>query len=174
MYRRLLASIVLAVAAASASADLTACGDKFLRVGRSQRNRNYAAVHAVSILLYTPDATAKGLKEFEAFLKNAGHTTVAIRDRALLSNALTAARYDLIITDYANIPALRQQFERGPGEPAVLPILHKPTKLQEKQAVDEYHCIIKPEDMTKFDALAEIDHLMDFRLKQAQGAVPQR
>lgn len=172
MYRRMFTGIVVAVVAAYASADLTACGDKFLRVGRSRRNRNYAAVHAVSILLYTPGATEKGLKEFEAFLKNAGHTTVAIRDRALLSKALTGARYDLIITDYAQVPALRQQFDKA-AEPAVLPILHKPTKLDEKQAVDEYHCIIKPEDMTKFDALAEIDHLMDFRLKQ-QGAAAQR
>jgi len=34
------------------SADLSACGDKFLRVGRSARFKGYAAVHPASILIY--------------------------------------------------------------------------------------------------------------------------
>ena len=102
MFRRVLAGVAAALVAAAASADLAACGDKFLRVGRSQRNRNYAAVHPVSILVYTPAATAKGLKEFETILQKAGHSTVGVRDRALLPKALAAARYDLIITSYAD------------------------------------------------------------------------
>ena len=173
MFRRVLAGVAAALVAAAASADLAACGDKFLRVGRSQRNRNYAAVHPVSILVYTPAATATGLKEFETILQKAGHSTVGVRDRALLPKALAAARYDLIITSYADATALRQQLDRGPGVPALLPILGKPTRLEEQQAVEQYRCVIKLGG-TKFDALAEIDHLMDLRAREGQGAPGQR
>jgi hypothetical protein len=41
----------------AASVDLGACGDKFLRVGRSARFRRYAAVHPASILIYKLGAT---------------------------------------------------------------------------------------------------------------------
>ena len=79
---RLLYVVSLVVAAfASASADLCACGDKFLRIGRSARFRGYAAVHPSSILIYKPaNSTPAGIKEFEALLKRAGHKPLSSKN----------------------------------------------------------------------------------------------
>src|SRR5262245_43593859 len=83
------------------SADLTACGDKFLRVGRSARFRNYAAVHPSSILIYKPvNSTPKGIKEFEVILKRAGHRPFAVEHGVSVGQALAAGMFDLVIADY--------------------------------------------------------------------------
>ena len=72
MLRRMLAAGVVATVALTAI-DLGACGDKFLRPGRSGRWQNYAAMHPAAILLYQ-SATAKPevLKAWQAMLKKAG------------------------------------------------------------------------------------------------------
>jgi len=51
----------------------------------------------------------------------------------------------------------------------VLPILHKPTPEVVAAAAAAYHCKLQPDVMTKHEALAEIDHLMERRLA-ARGA----
>ena len=57
----------LIAATAAGSIDLGACGDKFLRVGRSARFRRYAAVHPAAILIYSPrNATREGIDELKA------------------------------------------------------------------------------------------------------------
>jgi hypothetical protein len=52
----------------------------------------------------------------------------------------------------------------------VLPILYKPTPEVSIAAAAAYHCRLEPDKMTKHEALAEIDHLMERRL--AARAVP--
>ena len=71
------------------SVDLGACGDKFLRVGRSARFRRYAAVHRVRILIYRPvQSTPAGINELTGFLKRAGHKPVVLDRPASVSAAL--------------------------------------------------------------------------------------
>ena len=61
MPRRLCVIILTIVTGAAACADAFACGDKFLRVGRSARFRAYASVHPSSILVYAPRWTRHGI-----------------------------------------------------------------------------------------------------------------
>ena len=73
MRRRLFIGGLLAMTLGR-SVDLGACGDKFLRVGRSARFRRYAAVHRVRILIYRPvQSTPAGINELTSALKRAGH-----------------------------------------------------------------------------------------------------
>lgn len=174
MFRRGLVVFTMAAVAGSASADLNACGDKFLRAGRSARTKGYAAVHPASILIYKPNATARGLQEFESLLKRAGHKPVALKDASLLSQALTSAKYDVVIADYADATAIKGQFRAGSAEPGLLPILSNPSKAQEAEAAKHYHCVLKPEKMTKYEALDEIDHVMALRRKGSTPAAPAR
>ena len=160
---------IVAAAVCFASAELGACGDKFVRAGRSAKARGYAAIHPASILLYKPNATAKGLKEFESLLRKAGHKPFALKDGAELSRALASTKYDVVIADYADTTAIRAQFPSASVEPGLLPILHNPTKAQADEAAKHFHCVLKPEKMTKYDALEEIDHLMQLRLKKVSG-----
>lgn len=146
------------------SVDLGACGDKFLRVGRSVRFRRYAAAHPAAILIYKPvDSTPAGIEEFKALLKRAGHRPVAVDRGTSISVALAAAQYDLVIADYADADRIKNDIQSAPIKPEFLPILYKPSKTVEAEAEKQYACLIKPHIMTKYDALAEIDRLMQLK-----------
>jgi hypothetical protein len=165
--RRAFAIILLATLAAT-SVDLGACGDKFLRVGRSARFRRYAAVYPARILIYKPvDATPAGMKEFETLLKRAGHKPVVVDSGTNIPRALAAAQYDLVIADYSDANHIRTDVQSVSSKPELLPILYKPTKAVEAEAEKQYVCLLKPHAMTKYDALAEIDRLMQLKRKSA-------
>lgn len=149
----------------SASVDLGACGDKFLRVGRSARFKRYAAVHPAAILIYKPaHATRAGIEELKTLLTQAGHSTQAVDRGTNLASALATTHYDLVIADYADAAQIRNDLGTMSSKPEILPILDKPSKAVEAEAEKLYVCLIKPHEMTKFDALAEIDRLMQLKL----------
>ena len=171
MLQRTFIVVVMAATMASGTADLSACGDKFLRLGRSARFRGYAAVHPATILIYKPvNSTPSGIREFEALLRRAGHRPLAVENGSALSQALAAAEYDVVIADYGDAGKIRQELQSAASKPGLLPILYKPTRAVAAEAEKEYHYLIKPHAMDKHDALAEIDHLMDLRLKGTAAA----
>ena len=174
MFRRVFVGAAVVAVFASVSADLNACGDKFLRAGRSARVRGYAAIHPASILIYKPTGTAKGLKEFQALLKRAGHKSVAVQHAGGLSQAFDAEKYDVIIADYAAADNIKEELRSIPSKPGYLPVLSNPTKAMAAEASKEYVCLIRPDAMTKYDALAQIDHLMERRLKETTAAAASR
>jgi hypothetical protein len=165
MLRRSLVVLTVAAVLGSASVELNACGDKFLRAGRSARHKGYAAVYPSAILVYKPDATAKGIKAMETFLKKAGHKPLCLTDGAALSKALAAAKYDLVIADYGDTGALRRQFSSFSIDPALLPILDKVTRTEEADARKQFGHVLKLEEMTIYDALEQIDGVMKPRRK---------
>lgn len=161
--RRVLALCLIAIATAG-TVDLGACGDKFLRVGRSARFRRYAAAHPAAILIYKPvNSTAAGIDELTALLKRAGHRPMAVDRGTDMSIALAAGKYDLVIADYSDADRIKSSFHAVAIKPKLLPILLKPSKAVEAEAEKQYVCLIKPHKMTKYDALAEIDRLMQSR-----------
>jgi len=149
----------------AASVDLSACGDKFLRIGRSARFRRYAAVHPAAILIVKPaHSTRAGIDELKELLKQAGHRPVAVDGGADMTSVLAAMSYDLVIADYADAGQIRKELDNASSKAAILPILYKPTKAVEAEADKQYKCVIKPHAMTKYDSLAEIDRLMEAML----------
>lgn len=168
---RILAAVAVASLVAAATADLDACGDKFLRVGRSARFHRYAAAHPAAILIYAPaDSTPSGIKEFEAILKRAGHRPVALPHGADVAQALAATPYDVVIADYGDSGKIRGSLRNVESRAGLLPILYKPSKAVAEEAEREFSCLIKPHAMTKYDALAEIDRLMELRLQATPAA----
>jgi hypothetical protein len=161
MRRRDFIGGVIAVAVGR-SIDLSACGDKFMRVGRSARFRRYAAMYPAAILIYSPvNSTRHGIEEFTGWLKRAGHKPVALDRSADVSAALAASRYDVVIADYLDADRLKADLKSAASHAALLPILNKPDKDIETAATREYRFLLKPQAMTKYDALAEIDRLME-------------
>jgi hypothetical protein len=161
----------LIAATAAGSIDLDACGDKFLRVGRSARFRRYAAVHPAAILIYTPPtATREGLDELKGLLKRAGHNALVLERSASVSAALTASPFDLVIADYLDADRLKSELQTASSRAALLPILNAPGKAIETEAMRQYAFLIKPHAMTKFDALAEIDRLMESRSRNPSAS----
>jgi hypothetical protein len=173
MAHRLLWVGVLLGIVAMDRAEPNACGDKFLRMGRSARLRGYAAVHPASILIYAPaSATPSSTRQFETLLKRAGHTPRVVPHDADLSNAIAAVPYDVVIAAFADAHDLERILGSLSSRPDVLPILYKPTPDVSAAAAATYHCRLEPEKMTKQEALAEIDHLMERRLA-ARALAPQ-
>src|SRR5262249_32530796 len=157
--------LVLIATVTAASIDLAACGDKFLRLGRSARFRRYAAVHPAAILIVKPaHATRAGIDELKALLQQAGHRPVAGENRTRVTTIPAAPPYALVIADYADAGKIGSALQTASSKPAILPILYKPTKAVEAEAESRYVCLIKPHAMTKYDALAEIDRLMQLKL----------
>jgi hypothetical protein len=161
--RRLIAIGLITIATVGA-VDLGACGDKFLRVGRSARFRRYAAVHPAAILIYKPaNSTPAGIDELTSLLKRAGHRPIAVDRGTNLSLAFARAQYDLVIADYADADRIKSNLQAAAIKPELLPILLNSSKAVEAEAEKQYACLIKPHKMTKYDALAEIDRLMQLR-----------
>jgi hypothetical protein len=165
MSRRLI--IGLTAITLSSWVDLSACGDKFLRVGRSGRFQRYAAVHASSILIYSPAASTRaGIDELKALLKRAGHKAVALERTASVPAALAAAPYDVVIADIRDADRLTADLRSASSRALLLPIVNQAPQ-PAAAAPGPYAFSIRPQAMTKFDALAEIDRLLDARSQTA-------
>ena len=166
MLRRCLVALLAVMTFVMARADVSACGDKFLRVGRSTRFKGYASVHPSSILVYAPRWTPRGITEFERILKRGGHKPVTVTDSAAMAQAFAGARYDVVITNYADAAAVTRELDTLPSKPALLPLVYKASKSEVAAAAATYQCLLKPEKMTSFQALEEIDKLIELRLKR--------
>jgi hypothetical protein len=163
---------LVAVTVAVGQADLAACGDKFLRVGKSARFQRYAAVHPASILIYSPaNSTADGIKQLELLLKRAGHTPISVPNGAPLTQTISSGRYDLVIASYVDARRVEESISALPSRPEVLPVLYKLPKEIVAEAEKEFQFLLKPQAMNNAQALAEIDHLMNRTLHgAAKGA----
>ena len=169
------AMIIAAVAAAltSTSVDLGACGDKYLSAGRGTRIRAYQSIHPATILLYrSANSTAEGVKFYDELLRGAGHTPVFVKHGASIADVIASRKYDLIIASYDDAETVKAQLASAPTKPDVLPILYKPTKTVAAQAARDYQFLLTPDKMTKYDALDQIDHVMERRL--SNGSTPAR
>ena len=90
-----------------------------------------------------------------------------------LSQTFDSARYDLVIAAYADAGGRsRHSSSPIPSRPDVLPILDNPTKAVVAEAEKSYPFLLKTRAMNKFDALAEIDHLMSQRLRRPTRLLP--
>jgi hypothetical protein len=172
MCRRAIAATLVASAIA-APTDLAACGDKFLRVGRSARYHRYAAIHPASILIYSPaTASPKGISELEKLLKRAGHRPQTVSHGTPLQPALANGQFDLVIAAYADAGRLEGELAAIPSRPDVLPILIKPTREVAAAAARAYPHRLEIDAMTKTEALVEIDELMAGRRHGVAGSTP--
>lgn len=164
------ASLAVVMIFASTAFDAFACGDKFLRPGRSSRQAKYAAAYPASILIVrSARSDPNGLKDWQKMLKKAGHNSVVV-DGSGVPKALAGQSYDVVIADYREAVAIAPALQTTPVRPGLLPVLSKSSRGLEAQARAEFHAVINPSVMTAFQALQEIDQLMEFRLKKVAAA----
>ena len=150
-----------------ASPQSDACGDKFLRMGRTLRISR--AAHPASILIYmrrdsVVPAAAKDLKLSTA-LKQAGHRIRAVEREDELAAELKSGTYDIVVADAGSGAAI-QQLRSDKPKPRFLPLLNRPTKQELAAAEKQYRCFLAAPARTQ-GVLAEIDHVMTERRKAA-------
>ena len=138
---------VFLVWGASASAELVACGNKFLVPSRGTRFGKVAvAREEASILVYaTPESTLpKTLGEIpvEMVLLQAGYLPTKVTDQNEFDRALDERTWDLVLADLDTSDSLRWQLE-GDDAPMVVPVLYQPTKSVMAQAKKDYNQVIK-------------------------------
>ena len=144
-----------------------ACGDKFLRLGRSPRMQAYASVHPSPILVYAPRWTRSGKADFEKMLTRAGHTPLTVTTQRALSEAMSAGNYAVVIGVHSDARVIKQALGALPSRPALLPIVHKATKAEAADARATYQYLLDTKTMTTFQALEELDRLIALKLKDA-------
>ena len=169
-------AFVVGVVAAMAltSVDLGACGDKFLRPGRSGRWQNYAAMHPATILLYQ-SATSKPevMKDWQTMLKRAGHKSQVVRSGDDFTRAVAAAQYDVVIADYRDAARLNALLQAVPSKPGMLPFLNNPNKALVDVVKRDYQQLLSAA-MDKHETLVTIDSLMEIRQKATLAAAAGR
>src|SRR5688500_10428553 len=110
-------SAVAFVVLALGSQAVLACGDKFALLGRGARfQQTYDAIHPGRILLVVPPKSVKQAAirdpQLKKALKKAGHEV----DEASpldLRRALSAVRYDIVLTSRADLAAVSDGFPDG-------------------------------------------------------------
>jgi AmiR/NasT family two-component response regulator len=148
----------------------SACGDKFLLLGRGVNfRRAYAAVHPASILIYAqPQRHAtKAIRDprLQNDLKQAGHRVTMVETEAALARALESDRVDLVLTDVADADRVFKAGSTSPSKPTVLPVMYEPTRDEAKAIAAQYQCRLTASD--KADRyLTTIDDAMKTRIDQ--------
>lgn len=151
------------------------CGDKFQRVGRGARfQRGYMALHPACILLYARPQSpiAKALQDLEPALKRAGHLPLLVERPEGLGPALKTGHYAVVITDLGEAATIEAQARAlAVPVPSVLPVLHRPTPEAKAKVEREYSCVVESPGK-QVDVLAEIDGLMERRVKSGSALPP--
>ncbi len=167
MKTRLLVAGVLILSGVGASSDLLACGDKFLVVSRGTRyQRAGEARHAASILVYLPPGSTLP-KAFarvsEDVTKKAGYHFVNVSNTSELDQALKQGGWDLLLTDLADMQAVRGRVS-GSSAPLVVPVAYQATGTEIAQAKKDYQKVLKGPIKT-YAFLEALDDALAFRAK---------
>jgi hypothetical protein len=148
------------------------CGDKFQRVGRGARfQRGYVALHPACILLYARPQSpiAKALRDLEPALKHAGHLPLLVDGPEGLGPALKTGHYAVVMTELSEVATIEAQARAvAVSAPSVLPVLHRPSADAMIRVEKEYNCVLASPGK-KVDALAEIDGLMERRVRRGSA-----
>jgi len=174
--REVLVLVVLLSTAPQLWTAVSACGDKFLLVGRSARfNQAYAAIYPATILLYAPSGRAASAAildaKFQASLTRAGHRVEVVKEESQVGPLLQAGRFDLVLSDVADVEPLRLKAALSPTQPTVMPVMFNPSKAEAEAIKARYQCDLRPSDRPA-RYLSRIDDEMQSRVKM-RGAKKQ-
>ena len=147
----------------------SACGDKFLLIGRGGRfNQVYAAIYPATILLYGPAGRAASAAildpKFQANLTRAGHRVEVVKDEAQVGPLLQAGRFDLVLSDVADVEPLKVKAALSSSQPTVMPVMFNPSKAEAEAIKTQYRCDLQPADRPA-RYLSTIDDEMQRRVK---------
>jgi hypothetical protein len=171
MSTRIASSVLVLLATVSLGSDaVSACGDKFLLVGRGARfQQAYAAIHPASILIVLPPKSVKSAavrdSRLVTALKMAGHRVELVQQPANLAEILGRSRHDIVLVERADASAIP---DVGVGQPkaAVIAVLEEPSSAELALARQQLEFVLKTPQ-----PLSQILNLMDDVMKARLGSV---
>jgi hypothetical protein len=153
-------------------ADLLACGDKFLAVGRGTRYQRPKNFRAASVLIYANpsaglQAALKGLS-VESVLKHEGHRSATVETPEQLSSVLAGGRFDVVLVSSADAAGVEKLLGEGPDAPVVLAICGK-SKRQEPEADKTVSCVkTTPKERSLLEAIDKAVERHDQNARKSQ------
>jgi len=177
---RLLVWIALTlVVLAPMAADLRACGDKLLVLGRGIRFQSRHTPRAAAVLVFLPPAAAGQAitdPNLESALREAGHTVHAVTTNDELLDALRGGAYDVVLTNVTNASDLERAQRNAPGTAVVLPAVYltapsgrhptkQQTKADEAMATKDFGVVVQVPSRPGYYCAA-VDKAMEMKLKR--------
>jgi hypothetical protein len=155
---------------------LSACGDKFVVLGRATRfGQMRAAAHPASILIYNNPASRIPAAEKEyrlaTTLRSAGHRPLVLQDRVQLEEAVASRDYDVVLADIADADAIEQVARAASPGTVVVPVLYNPSGAELAGAERQYSCVLKASRKND-DLLSVIDEAMKSKAKGVAANCP--
>lgn len=155
-------------------ADLLACGDKFLVVGRGTRYQRPKNARAASILIYTNPST--GLQTalhklpVDSLLKREGHRFTRVETHEQLSAILTGGRFDVVLAASGDAAAVEELLGGGPDAPIVLAVCLKGAGQEKPAAGKGSSCALKgpPKEHSLLESIDKAVELHDRNARKAQ------
>ena len=173
MKRRILVAASLTIVAAAGGADLLACGDKFLVVGRGTRYQRPKDARPASVLIYARPssslATTWKNPNVESTLKREGHRLTTAETSEQLSAILSSGRFDVVLTDGADASEVEKIIGPGPDAPVVLTMCDK-TRAEGKGTAEPVSCSLKTpaKAWSLLEAIDKAVELHDQNVRKAQ------
>jgi hypothetical protein len=159
--------------AASGLQTVSACGDKFVLVGRGVRfEQAYAAIHPASILIVLPVKSVKSAavrdSRLVTALKKAGHRVEVVQQPANLAEALSRSRHDIILVEQADASALHDIITAaGQVKPSIVGVLEAPSPSALTDARQKLEYLL-PTPASLTHILNLMDDVMKARLDSAR------
>jgi len=159
--------------AVSGSQAVSACGDKFLLVGRGVRfDQAYAAIHPASILIVVPVKSVKSAAVRDSHLltalKRAGHKVEVVQQPANLADAVNRSRHDIILVEQADVSALHEiPTAAGQLKPSIVGVLEDPSPSALTDAHRQLEYVL-PTPTSLAHILNLMDDVMKARLDSAR------
>ena len=167
MTRRLLTVMAMVAAALVLGETVaSACGDKFVLLGRGARVARSKYPSTILIFMNPTSRVPAADKEFhvEAVLKAAGHKAQVAETEAEVEKALASGKYDLVLADFNDVATLRKEAASVSSKPVVPPLLYKPTPAELSVAEKESECLVRPSKASR-DLLVVVDQTLAERRK---------
>jgi hypothetical protein len=171
MKRRVGLVAIVAVVGLWTSADLLACGDKFLVAGRGTRYQRPKNFRAASILIYANPSTGldAALRKvpMESVLKREGHRFTRVETPEQLSGILASGRFDVVLAASGDATAVEGLLGGRPDAPIVLTLC---LKGQEQPVAEGAACALKapPKERRLLEAIDKAVERHDRNVQEAQ------
>jgi len=167
----LAAALTVCVIASVGAQVASACGDKFLAIGRGVRfQRAYAAIHPASILIVFPPTSVKTAAvrdpRLMTALKMAGHRVQTVQQPANLAGAMARTPHDIVLVEKADAAAAREAATaNGQPQPAIISVFEPP-------AVPDMMAVNQPLEyvLTTPQTVSQILNLLDDVMKARRDA----
>ena len=154
-------------------ADLLACGDKFLVVGRGTRYQRPKNARAASILIYASpsaglSAALKGVP-VESVLKREGHRSTTVETPEQLSAILAGGHFDVVLAASGDAAAVEKLVGENPDAAQVLVFCVKGKGVESQEPAKTASCLkAPPKEWSLLEAIDKAVERRDANSRKAQ------